>query len=253
MKLPKIIFGISTEEAYKRAMSREGNGEKKKETSIQLSVQASINRKDYVKVPNTNTLIAKFEPDESKGLTWEKTHYKLAENGLFMPAPALFMPYFMNVIDAYNGKIQLYDGLGNQINRKEVEDIYKHLTINHVNNGAYSWLDALFKEENNFWYIETEHRVINGKLKGTRQPLEICLMEDCYVSLDFNKQGLAIKKSNNQEYEQGKNIKFVYPKDGTVAGFVANSDWADLDCYRIPQDSSSDLGVFPCAEGTSKN
>ena len=215
-----------------------------------LEVQANINRKDYVKVPNTNTLIAKFEPDESKGLTWEKTHYKLAENGLFMPSPALFMPYFMNVIDAYNGKIQLYDGEGNPISKQEIEDIYKHLTINHINNGAWSWLDAKFDGNS----IKTNHKVIRGELKPQNsESLDNCLMEDCYASLIFNKQGLPTEKSKKQEYKQGKNIYYKYPRDGAVAWFVADSDGAYLRCDRNPRFSNSALGVFPCAEGTSKN
>src|SRR3989344_7653722 len=95
------------------SLSREKTVKQEKIPKRDLSVQADINRADYVKIPNTNILIAKIEPDEYKGLTWQDTHYKLNENGLFMPTPALFMPYFVNVIDAHNGKIQLYDGEGN--------------------------------------------------------------------------------------------------------------------------------------------
>ncbi len=251
MKIPDKIFGREIGGAMDRYLNSKKTVKQEKPTT--LSVQADINKADYVKIPNTGILIAKIEPNEHKNLNWQDTHYKLVETGLFMPTPALFMPYFMSIIDAHNEKIQLYDGEGNQISKEEVEDIYKHLTTNHINNGAWSHLDALFKNENNAWHIETDHKIINGELKGARYPLEKCLMEDGYASLDFNKQGLATKKSKEQEYKQGENIKFLYPRNGTVAGFYAGSGWANLDCNLDPQVSSAGLGVFPCAEGTPKN
>ena len=83
------------------SLSREKAVKQEKILQRDLSVQADINKADYVKIPNTNILIARIEQDEYKGLTWQNTHYKLNENGLFMPTPKLFMPYFMNVIDAH--------------------------------------------------------------------------------------------------------------------------------------------------------
>jgi len=250
MKLPKTFMGAEVKGAYQNYLDRQKN-KTEQETPVKqpLSVQANIDRADYVNIPNTNIIIAKFEPDKYKEIDWEGTHFKLAENGLYMPPPALFMFYFVSVIGAYNGKIQLYDGEGNIILKEEIEGIYKHLTTDHINGGAWSHLDAKFSKDG----VETDHRVINGELKGKKQSLDKCLMENCYTSLNFNKQGLAIKKSEEQEYKQGENIYYWCPRNGRVAGFGAYSDGAYLDCCRDPQDSLAELGVFSCAEGTSKN
>ena len=237
------------------SLSREKAVKQEKILQRDLSVQADINKADYVKIPNTNILIARIEQDEYKGLTWQNTHYKLNENGLFMPTPKLFMPYFMNVIDAHKRKIQLYDGLGNQISEQEVEDIYKHLTIDHINGGAWSWLDAEFKVINDRLHINYNHKIINNDLQPCNiEPLEKCIMEDCYVSLRFNKQGLPIEESGD-EYKQGENIYYWKPEEdnNSIARFFADSGGAGLVCDGLPLGSDSVLGVFSCAEGTSKN
>ncbi len=255
MKIPDKIFGREIGGAMDRYLNSKKTVKQERIPQKDLAVKANINRADYVKIPNTGILIAKIEPDEYKGLTWQDTHYKLNENGLFMPTPALFMPYFMSIIDAHNRKIQLYDGNENQISKKEIEDIYKHLTIDYINNGAWSWLDADFKVANDRLHINYNHKTINNDLQPCNtEPLEKCIMEDCYVSLRFNKQGLPIEESGD-EYKQGENIYYWKPEEdnNSVAGFVADSGRAGLDCDRSPQDSDADLGVFSCAEGTSKN
>ena len=103
-------------------------------------------------------------------------------------------------------------------------------------------------------YFSTYYLIENGKLKANYQePLEDCLMKDGYVNFDFNSQGLPTSKSKNQNYKQGKNINFWYPRDGKVARFIVSSDIANLNCYYTDPDVSYvSLGVFPCAEGAMK-
>jgi len=163
----------------------------------------------------------------------------------------LFLPYFVTIRDAKDGKITLYDSNNNPLPKDEAEDIYKHLTSDHINGGAWSWLDAKFVENNGKLEIHTDHRVVNGSLTaGTKETLMDCLREEVYVDLAHTKQGLPIVKSGNQEYKQGKNIYYYYPRDGRVAGFVADSGRAYLDCGGDPSGSLSSLGVVACAEGT---
>ena len=221
----------------------------------ELEYPSNIKREDCIIIPETTIIITKFEPDGFKGLNWEKTHRFVYENGLEVPTPKLFMPYTVKVRDAYKGRIQLYDGNGEQIGKEETKDIYFHQTTNHINGGAWSHLNARFVRGSGFnnLDLETVIGIENGKLITGREPLVKCLMQDCYAKLIFNKQGLAVKKSRIQEYKQGKNIKFYTPIENAVTWCWADSGRVGLDCVRDPGGSDSALGVFVSAEGTPKN
>ena len=255
-----INRGKSDEEIAKRYLQRVADRKKtanpemqkipvEQEEKEQIKPEINIdikNPQDYVIVPNTNILIAKKET--FKGLNWNDTHFKLAENGLFMPAPKLFTDYFQSVIRAEQGKEKLYDGAGNLLKSQEVNEIYKYLTTDY-NKGCWTWLDALFKQESDKWKVISNHKVVNNKLVGQPNDLEKCLMEDCFCDLDFNKQGLAISKSKSQSYSQSNNIYFWHPRNNAVARFNADSGRAYLYCYGGPDDRDDSLGVFACAVG----
>jgi len=252
MKLPDKYEGFDTEEAYKRYLE-EGKKEKinkPKEKTAPLEFKADINPEEFIQTGKN--LISKYEPDFTKNFNYEDTHVLVLKKGLIIPKPGLFIPHFLNVVNAFNGKNKLYDGNNRELSRNEIEDIYKHLTKDHINGGAWSWLNSRFVKGSGFNNLDIEY--INGldsnnNLTTIKEPLEDCLMEDCYVDLDFNKQGLAVKKSKKQEYEQGKDIKYWHPRENYVARFYADSDGAFLN----PWGSYSVPGVFVCAEGTSKN
>lgn len=257
MKLPRTVFGVDTSKAYEDYVAGAKQKTATKPNINQgLNVNPNINGQDYIRIPNTNIVIAKQE--SYKGLKWEQTHFALAENGLFMPTPALFVPYFLSIKDAASGNLVLYDGNNNPIARDEAEDLWKYLTTSY-RSGCWTWLDAKFETGNGNLGLDVlaNHRVVdkNGQktLQGSRLPLESCVNEDCFVDLRFNKQGLPTNKSSGQSYEQGSNIRFWYPRNGRVARFGADSGRASLGCYGDPQISDSGLGVFSCAEGTQKN
>ena len=253
-KLNRIVELEERLARAKRGKAEEGIED---ETTIQpLITPASINQREYLQIPGTNTIISYLEAQGYNSLNWNDTHFKLSENGLYMPAPESFMKHFVNVLQAYQKKTKLYYADGTEVEREKIEDLYKHLTTNHISayqggsEGAWTNLDALFTNENSKWFIKSNHRVVNGKLVGKKEQLEQCLTKDCFAELEFNKQGLAIKESKKQEYNQGKNIRFWYPRDKTVAWFgVAVSGRAGLVCVRDPSDWDSALGVFACAEG----
>ena len=252
MKPKTTIFGIDTQEAYRKVMA-EPEEEKKPERTNPLSIKANINAKDYIRIPGSNTVISRNELH--KGLNWENTHYALADNGLFMPPPSLFMPFYINVRDASQGKITLYTADNAPIPRDEAEDLWKYLSSGH-RNGCWTWLDAKFQNTSQKGMIEFSHNVegdkSNRKLVGCSEFLEDCIEEACFVDLEFNSQGLPVKKSQAQKYSQGENIYYYHPRDGRVARFVADSVRALLDCIRNPAYSISSLGVFACAEGAPK-
>jgi len=107
---------------------REKEGEENTEVAAQetpLIGETNIDPSDYIQIPDRNILIAKEET--LKGENWEDTHYKLAENGLFMPSPAIFMPYFVNVRDAAQGNLTLHDENDNPISRDEAKSLWKYL------------------------------------------------------------------------------------------------------------------------------
>jgi len=216
---------------------------------------ASINPADFLRIPGTQTLISREEMH--KGLTWENTHFALSENNLYMPPPKTFMPYFLQVKSAAQGKTTLYDGNNKPIPRKDAKNLYKYLTTDYKN-GCWTWLDAKFANGTGYKNLDllTEHRVVTigneKKLQGKKYPLEPCLGEDTYAALEFNNQGLPKTKSPTQGYKQGENIYFYYPRAGYVAGFGALSGRAGLDCFRRPGDSGFALGVFACAEGARR-
>lgn len=53
-------------------------------------------------------------------------------------------------------------------------------------------------------------------------------------------------KSRKQEYKQGKNIYYWYPRKNSVARFYAGSGRALLYCYGNSSGSDPTLGVFTC-------
>jgi len=259
-KLPDRIFGKSTVGAYEKFLksSKKSSAKKKKKTSKRkILTPADIKGEDYIQIPNTNSLIARVEVKDYKGKTWDETHYALAENGLYMPTPNLFMNHFLYVRDAAEGNTTLYDGNNNPIPKNEIEDLWKYLTTDH-RGGCWTWLDAKFIEGSGALDLDiiTDHRVVQKgtekTLEGTQKPLEACIQEDCYVTLNPNSQGLPDRKSIIDEYKQSKNIYFWHLRKDKVAGFIAGSDRAGLDCSGDPGGSSSGLGVFAYAEGTKK-
>jgi len=261
MKIPTSIDGYDGKEEYERIMNQKEPEENKNQTSVPEFKNSKITKSDYLKIPNSEKVISKFEIPGYNNLTWEEAHFKLQENGLYMPVVPLFMTHFMNVLNSYNskGRNPLFDASGNPISKKETEDIYLHLIEDHIavygkKAGAWTWLDASFKEENGVMKMLSEHRTIvkNGNkiLESQKiENLESCLTEDCFSDLKFNSQGLLTTKSSSQNYVQGKNIYFWYPRDMGVAGFCADSDRASLDCNWDPSVQGSGLGVFAVAQG----
>ncbi|MCR4327597.1 MAG: YhaI family protein [Nanoarchaeota archaeon] len=226
-----------------------------------FQTSANIVKSDYIQLPQFNKLISKFELLGYNNLNWEDTHFKLHENGLYMPLIPEFMTHFKNVVLAYQskGKNPLFDGEGNTVSIKEVRDIYKHMTKDYLaiygtQKGAWSWLDAKFKEDNGM-KILFEHRTFvdsNGKkilTPNKTENLESCVREDCYVDFNnLNSQGLPTTVYPTPNYEEGKNIYYWKPVDGKVARFFALSSGALLSCYTDPSDTNTDLGVYGIAE-----
>ena len=263
IKIPETtIFGKPVKGAIERVFSRQAQQVQQTQPAPQpLAVNPNIVAHDYIQIPKLRKVISRLEVQGYNNLNWEDTHFKLNENGLYMPTIPLFMQHLMNVIEAYKskGKKTLFDASGNPVSEKDLGDIYFHLMKDHIavygsNPGAWTWLDARFADDGGM-KILSGHRTSkdsqgNRILKpGKTENLESYLSEDCYADLDSaSRQGLLTRKSQSQSYVQGSNVYFWHPIDGRVARFYANSGGADLGCGGNPSGGYSNLGVFAVAD-----
>jgi len=226
------------------------------EPSFAEFVQVGING-----ISGNPVVISPFELAGYNNMNYDNTHFKLLENGLYMPTPQIFAAHIRNVFDAHkNGKKMLYAD-GREIPADKVEEFYDHLTKNAHNSygasniGAWTWLNARFVEGSGWNNLDLE--IVNGMNKGKREletsrvKLEDCFEEDCWVDYSFNEQGLIKpnSKSANQSNVIGETLRYWYPRKDYVARFEAYSDGANLYCDRVPSFTDSSLGVFGCAEG----
>jgi len=267
----KLIYkGTDGREELKRVLAeapKENENNQSSDSNIKpfQFKNPDIVKSDYIQIPGADKVISKFEVAGYNNLNWQGTHFKLQENGLYMPVVPLFMTHFMNVLNSYNskGKSPLFDAVGNPISEKETQDIALHMLKNHIavygsRAGAWTWLDAYFEKEKEKMKIFSEHKVQIDK-KGNKilvpqkiEDLENCLMQNCFADLNFNNQGLATKKSANENYVLGKNLYFWFPRNKKVVRFCADSDGMGLDCDRDSDCRGSPPGVFAVAQNKNQ-
>lgn len=232
----------------------------KPKTTTQVNLDGNFSKYIQVGINGIKcnpVVISPFELAGHGGLNYENAHIKLAESGLYMPTPKIFMAHFNNVVEAKKGDRKLLYADGTEVSDDVVKDMYLHYTKDHKviykkgQAGVWTWLNAKFVNGTGFkkMDLETVIGVSGKKLESTREKLEDCVWENTLVDLDVNSQGLAKSKSSDEDYAQGKNIYFWKPVKNAVAWFNADSDRADLDCDWVPSYSDSSLGVFGCAEG----
>ena len=150
------------------------------------------------------------------------------------------MDLLLDLRDATKAKLSktLYDANGKEIDPQRLITMYEEIRkVREPWRGE--WLDAKFVDSQGM-------RMLSGyKLSGRNQiapqynqPLESCLDQNTTFSLSgLNSQGLPTK-------EDAKSTFYFYkPVDGRVAGFLAYSVRAILNCGRVPSDRDSELGV----------
>ena len=240
------------------------------QTQGNLQVKTDFSKYIQVGMSGLNgspVVISPFELENFNNMNYDNTHVKLFENGLYMPTPGIFMPHFKNVVEAFHETKKLFYADGSEVPREEISDMYNHLTKDFKDiygqgqPGVWTWLNAKFVKGKGARDLELE--AVIGKsetskkprLETTKEELENCLFEDVFIDFAFNSQGLASSESkyHEQEYKQGENIRFWYPREGAVAGFIASSGRAGLSCVRYPSNSGHALGVFGCAEVAQKS
>ncbi|MBU3906790.1 MAG: hypothetical protein KKA64_00910 [Nanoarchaeota archaeon] len=143
-----------------------------------------------------------------------------------------------------------FNAKGDKIDSKELENILNEI-IQIRASWRSEWIDGDFKtkeiNEENIVYLNSNHILQNGVLiPQYSEVLKDYLNLDKTPGIDFDKwidnateQGMPranIKKG--QLYYWAPNLD-----NNSVSRFDANSDRADLYCYRDPSDSYSHLGV----------
>src|SRR3989344_5247123 len=175
-KIEKILSSYPDAELMARGTSNYGPRldavreqlKKASEEHKTLVISPSINPADYVNLGvnglyGNPVLISKFEIPDANSKDYEDTHKFALSKGLYVPTPRIFMAYFKHVIDAKNNKIALLDGNGSEIKGRELDDIYGHLTTNHISSygingraGVETWLNARFVPGSGFNDMDLE-------------------------------------------------------------------------------------------------
>ena len=196
---------------------------KSRQEPVQAPAEDAQNTEGYVYIKPINLYLAK--EITLKDTNWNNSHGKLFSQTLDLPhKPRLRMP---TPRETWDSLFYLQSDLSNP----EFKQLYEVMYVQQV-----TGIDS------------------KGKLVfSTREKLEDCLQQDGWADIsqesNITSQGLCNVASTSKSYKQGKNVYFYYPRNGSVARFVAYSDRADLDCYWRPDDSYASLGVRACAEG----
>ena len=212
-------------------------------TALQLVQQQERSLDSYVILPGSSRrgqeypdLLASQNRDYF-GKNWYETHEALAREGSFMLTPRQFFDFVL-VLDS--GK-RIYNGNGRLVD-SSVKTIILDKIMAKRDSWRVEWLDAYFVEKEGRLYMQSSHtRLADGRLVPmTSEPLEKCLMTNCYTDLrNINRQGLPIKESKKHE------IYFWHPANGRVSWFGVNSVRAGLVCDRDARYSGAGLGVRP--------
>src|SRR3989344_961370 len=236
MKLQKQIFGISTEEAYRRVMAEpdapDGEKPERKPSSSNVS-----NANIYLILPGRQHGNYEYpdllvSTDRSHlGRNWNDAYEALRQEDSFMLNPRQFVD-FLSLLKSG----EAYDGNGKRVNREKLGSVLDDI-VKVKSPVRAEWLDAKFSSQGTIrkkWYMG--YRDFQGN--EIINPLEDCLRSDKVPGIDLNywlsnatSQGLP--PSNNTD----GGLYYYHPREGAVVWFGANSGRVDLNCGRDPVDS----------------
>ena len=170
------------------------------------------------------------------GKNWVQCHETLVAEDSYMPTIRQYMDFLL-MLKSGN---KVYDGKGNKVDARKISAILDDILAKREPYRG-TWLDADFKVENGILHIKYNHKLVGGVLQPQNsEPLESCLMENCYVDIGFvNRQGLPTIKASKEEIYYWKPLE----DNNSVAWFVAGAGRAGLGCSGVPQGSGAWLGV----------
>ena len=226
MKLPDKVFGINTQEAYKKYL--EDSGKRKPRKTKDPTPSKAVDAGDYVYMPQHKLYVAKRR--SHLGENWSQAHKALHQEDARMLTLIEFSD-FLKLLKAGNDEFKAIYG-----DITEVRNPYRA-----------EWLDADFKTAGNKLKINYNHRTINGKLKPKNSELlEDCLMENKTpgISLDYWLSNPTSQGLPRADIGDGSLYYWAPMRDDkSVARFDADSGRAGLGCNGDPADSDSGLGV----------
>lgn len=190
---------------------------------------------DFIHVPQINLYVAKNRILQNKD--WSECHKELQTKDCRMLTIKEFAE-FLRYLKANP------NGVPNASSQEISAILDEILTIRALWRGE--WLDAKFEKKRREMYINHGHELQqNGALKPKySEQLEDYLTED-------RKPGIALDDWINNQSKQGLprpniaqgDLYYWFPRENFVARFCADSDWAYLDCNRVPDVRSDALGV----------
>ena len=180
-------------------------------------------------------------PEFVGNMNFEEAIMLNKEAGNATLSPVLYREFLKLVKEGIDGKV-VYDGTGNHLQKDRLIQVFNEITEVRAPYRA-EWIDAKFSKQgrkmrmtypifkNNAWEYATEE--LEGHLKRNKTPgisLESWLKK-------ASPHGLPLTKFTKGE------LYYWAPVDGDVAGFWADSGWADFGCYGGPSYRNGGLGV----------
>src|SRR3989344_709178 len=152
--------------------------------------------------------------------------------------PILYFNEFLGVLyEGANGNTHAYDENGKRVKRAESESLLKEI-VEQTDPWRGEHLDAKFDNGK-----ITYHKFVNGELIEVTERLdEDTVMEDRRISFGYwlkNPTAQGLVRNDTPEGD----ISSWYPRDNSVARFVAGSGRVVLSCDGDPRVSDSALGV----------
>ena len=245
MKLPDKVFGINTQEAYKKYLEDSGKrkpDDVKKPKIIPNNVQGGDK---YIILPENKhesyeypDLLVSVERSHN-GENWNQAHESLRQESLFMLTLRQYAD-FLNLLKS--GKA--FDGNGRPLDKSRLDSVLDDI-MTVRNPYRAEWLDAKFdckgilKKQFHITYHIIKS---NGALEKINEPLNDYLAMDKPIDLkgwlrNANYQGFPASDTADG------NLYYWHPRNGRVAGFDAGSGGAGLCCDGDPAFSDSGLGV----------
>lgn len=216
----------------------------------------------FVRIPGTDLMISIIPL--WGGYTWEGAHFMLNKFNLFMPSPAIFMPYARRVIAGWG---RLHNGLGKYLSESESKKL-KHI----LTGDCHTWLNIKFVKGYGYKNIDLETVMgvdpISRKFLTKKEPLKNCNIDDDDIwsvqSSDylFNKQGLpafnfsTFIQASLRLLPIDNELEYIPPynhdlhNEGNVATFAAWFNYGEkeffnrLDCASDPVKEYNE--VFGC-------
>ena len=202
-------------------------------------------KEGFIYVPSIDLYFSKEKMHTNSD--WYNCHKLLQEQDLTMPLIPQWIEFLKYIRDSDD---------------PEHKNIYEDI-VTVRNPWRAEWLDAKFEKIGGDMHAYSGHEYKmtdkDGKIiLGTRYnvKLENHLIADRGKHIN-NTPGIDINKWLErytdvglpyEDVESGE-LHYRYPREGSVAWFVANSDWAGLNCcFRYPSDSDASLGVRAVAK-----